>query len=180
MVYVIEKSIKSTDIFRRCQIPIYEYRIHNSDGTPTNNIIEHICKMSDKPQRLVAEDGRYALPIISVVAKTPGGWHGNWSAGMSHTMFSKALGRNVANVWEEAKEMNRRGFVNETDLGKDFVANTQMKLSNQWDAQEKLTQEFQNACKTMSKEDAIVNTFTAEKCLSGELDNIYKQPLKEN
>lgn len=158
-------------------MPIYEYRVHNSDGTPTNSIIEHICKISDKPEKLVAEDGRYALPIISVVAKTPGGWHGNWSEGMSHTMYSQALGRRVANVYEENKEMNRRGFVNETDLGKDFVANTQQKLADHWDAQDALTRQFQDACKTMSKEDAIVQTFTAEKCLSGELDNTYSQPL---
>jgi len=158
-------------------LPLYEYRIHNADGTATNQIIEHLCKMSEKPARLVAEDGRYALPIVSVIAKTPGAWHGNWSEGMSHTMFSKALGRNVANVWEEAKEMNKRGFVNETDLGKDFVANTQEKLSNHWSAQDDLSRQYQENLKTMSKEDAIVNTFTAEKCLSGELDNTYSQPL---
>ena len=156
-------------------MPIYEYRVYNQDGTTTNQIIEHLCKISEKPERLVAEDGRYALPIVSVVAKTPGAWHGNWSEGMSHTMYSKALGKRVANVYEENKEMNRRGFVNETDLGKNFVADTQAKLSAHWQKQDELSTQFQDACKVMSKEDAIVKTFTAEKCLSGELDNTYKQ-----
>jgi hypothetical protein len=131
--------------------------------------------MNEKPARLVADDGRYALPIISVIAKTPGGWHGNWSAGMSHTMYSKALGRQVANVYEEAKEMNKRGFVNETDLGKNFVADTQEKISAHWNAQDVLNKQFIDNMKTMTPEDAVTKTFTAEKCLSGELERIYKQ-----
>lgn len=90
-------------------------------------------------------------------------------------MYSKALGKRVANVYEENKEMNRRGFVNETDLGKNFVADTQAKISAHWQKQDELSTQFQDACKVMSKEDAIVKTFTAEKCLSGELDNTYKQ-----
>jgi hypothetical protein len=131
--------------------------------------------MSEKPARLVAPDGRYALPVISVVAKTPGAWHANWSEGMSHTMYSQALGKRVANVWEEAKEMNRRGFVNETDLGKNFVADTQEKITAHWAAQDELNKQFLDNMKVMTPEDAVTKTFTAEKCLSGELDKIYSQ-----
>ena len=131
--------------------------------------------MSEKPARLVSADGSYALPIMSVVAKTPGGWHSNWSEGMSHTMYSKALGRRVANVWEENKEMNRRGFVNETELGKNFVADTQERISSHWAAQDELNKQFLDNMKVMTPEDAVTKTFTAEKCLSGELDKIYKQ-----
>jgi hypothetical protein len=159
-------------------MPIYEYRIHTPDGIATDSVIEHICSWKNKPAKLVHPDGSFALPLVSMPAKTPGGWHGNWSEGLSSNTYSQALGRPVANKWEEAKAMRAKGFIAESDLGKDWVANTQEKLANRWQAQADYSHKYQENLKTMSPEDAVAATWTAEDCLNGKVDEVYSQEIK--
>jgi hypothetical protein len=158
-------------------MPIFEYQVYTPDGKPTGRTIEHLCSYSEKPKSLVSDDGHYALPTPSLPAKTPGAWHGNWSEGLSSNQYSAALGRKVANTYEEAKIMKAKGFIPESDLGHNWVANTQEKLNNHWKAQEDYSIKFKENMKTMSPEDAVAATWTAQECLDGTVDNIYKQPL---
>jgi len=90
-------------------------------------------------------------------------------------MYSIALGKKVANVYEEAKEMNRRGFVNETDLRKDFVEDTESRLAEKWKKQEDISNEYKAACKIMSEEEASAQVFSGRRCLSGEFDDVYDE-----
>lgn len=159
-------------------MPLYEYRVYGPDGIATGECVEHLCSYKDKPLKLVRGDGSYALPMVSMPAKTPGGWHGNWSEGLSSNQYSQALGRGVANTWEEAKIMRAKGFIPESDLGKGWVANTQEKLANKWEAQAQYSNTYQENLKTMSPEDAVAATWTAEDCLSGKVDEVYNQEIK--
>lgn len=159
-------------------MPIYEYRVYTLDGTPTDEIIEHICSWNKKPKRLSCSDGRYAVPMMSIPAKTPGLWHDGWSNGLDGGEFSYALGRKVANKTEEAREMKRRGFIPESDLGKDFVANTQETLANRWQKQADYAATYQENLKTMAPEDAVAATWSAEDCLSGVIDDTYSTDIK--
>jgi len=116
--------------------------------------------------------------IVSLVAKTPMGWHGNWSEGMSHTYFSKALGRQVANAREEAKIMQSRGFVNERDLPQHWFADNQSKIIEKRAQQDALSDTYASKIKEgLTPAQAITETFTAEKCLSGELDKVWDDKI---
>lgn len=159
-------------------MPLYLYRVHLPDGTTTGECIEHLCSWRDKPAKLVHPDGSYALPAVSMPAKTPGAWHGNWSEGLSSNQYSPSLGKRVANTWEEAKIMKAKGFIPESDLGKDWIANTQEKLAGKWEAQAQYSATYQENIKTMSPEDAVAATWTAEDCLSGKVDEVYSQEIK--
>ena len=74
--------------------------------------------------------------------------------------------------------MKAKGFIPESDLGKDWIANTQERLAGKWEAQAQYSATYQENIKTMSPEDAIVNTWTAEDCLSGKVDEVYSQEIK--
>ena len=162
-------------------MPLHDYQVYGPDGAPIRGeIIEKFFKNGrDIPARLELQDGHYALRLVSLPAKTSGLWHAGWTNGLDNCgIYSAALGKNVSNKHEEAKIMKSRGFIPESDLGTHFVADTQEKLAKKWDAQEALTNQYQANLKTMSKEDAIASTFTADKCLDGTYDSIYKQELK--
>jgi len=159
-------------------MPLYNYRVYDANGVATPYVIEYLCSWEEKPLKLVHNDGTYALPMVSMPAKTPGGWHSNWSEGLSSNQFSPSLGKRVANTWEEAKIMKSKGFIPESDLGKDWIANTQEKLSHKWQAQADYSDKYQENLKTMAPEDAVAATWTAQDCLSGKVDEVYSQEIK--
>ena len=113
-----------------------------------------------------------------LIAKTAQAWHSNWSDGLSHTYFSRALGRQVANQREEAKILSAKGFVSERDLPKYWFEDQQSKIVEKRAAQDALAQTYADKlAEGKSKETAIAETFTAEKCLSGELDRVYDEKI---
>jgi hypothetical protein len=113
-----------------------------------------------------------------LIAKTAQAWHSNWSDGLSHTYFSKALGRQVANQREEAKILSKAGFVSERDLPKYWFEDKQSKIVEKRAAQDQLAETYASKlAEGKSKETAIAETFTAEKCLSGELDSVYDEKI---
>ena len=116
--------------------------------------------------------------LPSIPARTSMGWHGGWTDGMSHTYFSKALGRQVANVREESKILESRGFVNERDMGKHWFEDQQSKIVDKRKAQDELSNTYQSKlAEGKDAATAITETFTAEKCLSGELDRVYDEKI---
>jgi len=161
-------------------MPLHDFQVYAPDGTAVEGaVIEKFFKPGHEiPKRIELKDGHWGIRLVSLPAKTAGLWHGGWTSGLDNCgVYSTALGRQVPNKHEEAKIMRAKGFIPESDLGQHFVADTQEKLANKWDAQEKLATAYQENLKTMSKEDAIANTFTAENCLNGTYDSVYKQEI---
>lgn len=116
--------------------------------------------------------------MVSLIAKTPAAWHSNWSAGMSHTYFSKALGKHVANRREEEKILNKRGFVSEADLPQYWYEDKMSEVVQKRKEQDRIADTYNSLVKSgVSKEDAIVQTFPAEKCLDGTFDSIYDNKI---
>jgi len=155
-------------------LPIYDFRIYTADGVATDEVFEKFFKSSVSiPKKLINLDGSYALRIPSLTAKTPGLWHGGWSNGLDGGQWSPSLGKKVANTHEEAKEMKKRGFIPESDLGSGWIEKTQAKLSEKWQAQADYAHTYQENLKTMAPEDAVAATWSAEDCLSGKVDDTY-------
>lgn len=155
-------------------MPIYDFRIYTADGVATDEVFEKFFKSSVSiPKKLINLDGSYALRIPSLTAKTPGLWHGGWSNGLDGGQWSPSLGKKVANTHEEAKEMKKRGFIPESDLGSGWIEKTQAKLSEKWQAQADYAHTYQENLKTMAPEDAVAATWSAEDCLSGKVDDTY-------
>jgi len=64
---------------------------------------------------------RVLAMFVTAPAKTATLWNDGWNAGLSgQGIFSKALGRNVANKREEEKILAKAGFVSESELGTHF------------------------------------------------------------
>lgn len=155
-------------------MPLYDFRIYTADGVATDEVFEKFFKSNGSiPKKLVHTDGSYAIRIPSLPAKTPGLWHGGWSNGLDGGEWSASLGKKVANKHEEAKEMKKRGFIPESDLGSGWIEKTQAKLSEKWQAQANYAHTYQENLKTMAPEDAVAATWSAEDCLSGKVDDIY-------
>ena len=117
--------------------------------------------------------------LPSVVAKTASLWNDSWNAGLSgQGYYSPALGGYVHNERELEKIMKQRGFVSERELGSDYVEKKESAIKDQYAAQDKLHAEYASVLKENggNKEDAMSKVFTAEKCLSGEIDKIYNTP----
>lgn len=116
---------------------------------------------------------------ITTPAKTASLWNDGWNAGLSgQGYYSPALGGYVHNERELEKKMRAKGFISERELGKDFIERKESQIKDQYSEQDKLHNEYAQilAQNGGNKEDAIVKTFTAEKCLSGEIDKIYNTP----
>lgn len=116
---------------------------------------------------------------VTMPAKTASLWNDGWNAGLSgQGYYSPALGGYVHNERELEKKMRAKGFISERELGKDFIERKESQIKDQYSEQDKLHNEYAQilAQNGGNKEDAIVKTFTAEKCLSGEIDKIYNTP----
>ena len=93
-------------------------------------------------------------------------------------MYSKALGRNVANAREESKILQSRGFINERDLAPHWFEDQQAKIVEKRKAQDDLSNTYHSKlAEGKDAATAIAETFTAEKCLSGELDRVYDEKI---
>jgi len=157
-------------------IPIYEFKCPNCGRSD-----EHILSYSElKNVEVMCTPCSMAMTrLISMPAKTPNAWHGNWSDGMGHTMYSMALGRKVANKREEQKIMEARGFVNEKDLGEGWYEKTQSTLQWRKDERTKKSEIYKKTLEeTGSAEKAVEVAFPASEALDGTLDKIYDDKIE--
>jgi len=94
--------------------------------------------------------------------------------------FSASLGRYVKSRKEEGQIMEKAGFVPLSDLGGDKwyddAVNKQKEKVAQQDALESKYQSLVASGK--SKEDAVMETWTAKDAVSGNLDKIYDSSIK--
>ena len=103
-------------------MPIYEWRCAR-DGYKTEKLMSY--EKSQSVEVICPHCSDAMLKMVSMPAKTADAWHGGWTDGLQSSYFSTALGRRVANRREEAKILESRGFVAESDLGKDWIENKQ-------------------------------------------------------
>jgi len=104
----------------------------------------------------------------------------DWIAKGKKGYYSLALGRAVENKQEEEKIMKDRGFIKESDLKQATADDWYDKWWEVENAKEeeiqRLMEIYNNALSEgKTKEEAIAEAFTAEDCLSGHLDNLFKR-----
>lgn len=141
---------------------------------------EVFLKMSERHNNVECDKCNSIMKIgITMPAKTASLWNDGWNAGLSgQGYYSPSLGGYVHNERELEKIMKLKGFISEKELGKDFIEKKESQIAEQYAEQDKLHNEYAShlAQNGGNKEDAIVKTFTAEKCLSGAIDKIYNTP----
>jgi len=116
--------------------------------------------------------------LVSMPAKTATGWNGGWTDGMDHNQWSIALGRRVANKREEEKILNSRGFVSESDLGKDWFETKQAQRLEKRNAQDQKSEIYNRTLKeTGDAAKAVEAAFPAHECLDGTLDKLYDEKI---
>ncbi|MCH9718142.1 MAG: hypothetical protein K0U52_13840 [Gammaproteobacteria bacterium] len=98
--------------------------------------------------------------------------------GAGNGYFSKALGREVSNKWEEEKIMNANGYVREADLTphlwEDETEKRKQKLINQEREVLRIEEHINDG---VEMGEAIAMVYSADRCLSGELDEIYDNQI---
>lgn len=90
--------------------------------------------------------------------------------------FSSALGKYVSGKREEEKIMKSKGFINEKDLPQHYWEDEGRRRMAKAEEQNKYIDTYtQKLSEGKSKEDAINETFTADKCLDGTLDKVFSK-----
>jgi len=121
--------------------------------------------------------------LISLPAKTATLWNGGWNAGLdSQGVYSHALGKKVHSKREEATILEKKGFVSERDLRPHWFEDNMEKKLQKAKEQDKLTETYNSKVAEYGgdKMRAMTETFTAESCLDGTLDNIYSEKISLN
>ena len=98
-------------------MPIYCYK------TASGEEIEHICRVSEKPEYLLDRaTGERAYPIISRIAHTPSNWGSEWRRGLSGSAkYDGGLGTMVYDENHRDALLAERGWIRESDLPKHYV-----------------------------------------------------------
>jgi hypothetical protein len=105
-------------------MPLYTYRILGSDGSPTGETVEHLCRVSERVDELVdPETGERAVRQgVELIADTPNRW-GDSSAHYDRNLRSWVRGaRDIDRICKE------RDLVRVSDLGgKHFAADSRQR-----------------------------------------------------
>lgn len=156
-------------------MPLYEWKCMR-DGFKDELLMSY--ERSKTVEVICPHCGDAMIRLISMPAKTPTAWNGGWTDGLSHTMYSKALGRKVANRREEERIMNEQGFVAESELGEGWIEKKQAEVVERRQAQDKKTEIYQEALKeTGDPVKAVERAFPTHECLDGTLDKLYDDKI---
>jgi len=141
---------------------------------------ELFLHMSERDMEVICEDCHIVMrKVVTAPAKTATLWNAGWNAGLDgSSMFSKALGRKVSNKREEEAILTKKGFISESELAPHWFEDNQEKVASKWREQDALSDKYKSLlAEGKSKEEAIVETFPAEKCLDGSLDSVYNTKI---
>lgn len=142
---------------------------------------ELFLHMSQRDMEVICEECHIVMnKVVTAPAKTATLWNGGWNAGLSgQGVFSKALGKKVANKREEEKILAKAGFVSESELGTHFFEDKMQERLDKDRMQDALTSEYNNKVAEYGgdKVRAMTETFTPERCLSGELDKVFDDKI---
>jgi putative FmdB family regulatory protein len=154
-------------------MPCYGYRCE--ECRKDRDKILSYKRMKTEPQTCTV-CGSTLRKLVDMPAKTKTLWNDGWTEGLSgNGYFSQALGKQVPNRRYEDKVMNQKGFVRESDLGKNWIEEKSNALMEQDKLQQKLTDEYSQSV-TYHKGDTTAaqqEVFSAKRCLDGTLDKAF-------
>jgi len=156
-------------------MPLYEWKCMR-DG-----YLEEILMSYDRSKTcevICPSCGDAMIKIVSAHAKMPTAWNAGWTDGMSHTQYSQALGRKVANKREEERIMNERGFVAESELGEGWIEKKQAEVRDRKAKQDEKHKIYQDTlAETGDAVKAVERAFPTHECLDGTLDKLYDEKI---
>ena len=157
-------------------MPIYEYKCPQCGGYE-----ELFLHMRDCSKEIVCKNCTIVMKKLpSVVAKTASLWNDSWNSGLSgQGVFSHALGKKVHSKREEAKILEAKGFVSESDLAPHWWEDQQAKKLEKIKEQDRLTDTYNSKVAEYGgdKIRAMTETFTTEKCLDGYLHETFNEKI---
>ena len=115
-----------------------------------------------------------------LLAKTSTLWNAGWNAGLEGQGFhSHALGKKVHSKREEAKILEAKGFVSESDLAPHWWEDQQAKKLDKLKEQDRLTDTYNSKVTEYGgdKIRAMTETFTTEACLDGSLNETFNEKI---
>jgi hypothetical protein len=107
-------------------------------------------------------------------------WNGGWNAGLEgQGIYSHALGKKVHSKREEAKILEAKGFVSESDLAPHWWEDQQAKKMEKIKEQDRLTDTYNSKVTEYGgdKIRAMTETFTTEACLDGSLHETFNEKI---
>ena len=105
-------------------MPLYTYHVLGPDGLPTGEVVEHLCRVSERVDELVdAETGERAVRRgVELIANTPNRWGG------SSAHYDRGLGSWVRGARDIDRICKERDLVRVSDLGgKHFAADSRQR-----------------------------------------------------
>jgi len=157
-------------------MPIYEYKCPQCGGYE-----ELFLHMRDCSKEIVCKSCTIVMKKLPpLLAKTSTLWNGGWNAGLEGQGFhSHALGKKVHSKREEAKILEAKGFVSESDLAPHWWEDQQAKKLDKLKEQDKLTDTYNSKVTEYGgdKIRAMTETFTTEACLDGSLNETFNEKI---
>ncbi len=82
---------------------------------------ERLCKMSERNNQKCKACGSTMELMVSMPAKTPNLWNNGWTDGLSgYAKYDNGLGMDIYSESHRDKELKRRGWIREEELGSDW------------------------------------------------------------
>lgn len=112
--------------------------------------------------------------MISIPAHTPGMWNGGWNEGLSgSSTYDIGLGMNISNEAQRQRELDKRGWIRESDLGPDWWDKQKAGIKEENAKIDAKAKEYKENIKKYDgdKEKAVSETWKASDCLAGAYDD---------
>lgn len=151
-------------------MPLYDYACHDC-----KILDERLCSYEESKHQACPSCRKDMTKQMPLVAKTPNAWNDGWTDGLSgYAKFDRALGTTVYSESHKTKELEKRGWRRASDYGEDFITrhiDKSVEKEAKKDAYAKKYQQILEETGDAAK--AVSETFTADACLSGELNATY-------
>ncbi len=114
--------------------------------------------------------------LPSLIAKTKEAWNAQWNDGLSGSgSYDAGLGMTIYSEKQRTQELNKRGWVRESDLGgESWWDKETSKRKVQVEKDKENFNNFQSNLKKFDgdKEKALIETYPAKDCLAGKFDRV--------
>lgn len=157
-------------------MPVYSYICYTCKVQS-----DRLCKWDVKGEQICEMCDDKLIPLVTAPAKTSANWGDQTGTYGVNGYYSKALGAYTSSQKEEAKIMKSRGFIPEADLPKRYWEDETSRRVAVAEQQDKYTAEYKGLLSSgKSKEEAIAETFSTERIMSGELEKTWgSTPITE-
>jgi predicted nucleic acid-binding Zn ribbon protein len=149
-------------------LPIYDMAC---DGCKV--IEEHVCSFEALSRIKCKSCGNPTRQMVSLIAKTPGLWDAGWREGLSGSgKYDAGLGMTIQNERQRQKELDKRGWIRESDLEDGWWDKSKSKIKEDNAAIDAKAIEYKANVEKFDgdKEKAITETWSAKDCLAGHYD----------